>query len=227
MHKPLFRIAAGSVAAVGGLLIASAMPAGAATAVLASTTPICTTAPGDPPTTLCQPQPGATTPVTFTITSVGTLSIAVPQTTVSLGSEAAPGAVAGTVLTSGTSTGGTPFGAVTVIDNRSLDPADWTATVSCSNFTIAATPQDMIPATDATYDTNGVSAAGAGFAPGDIADVTFGAAPLALTTGAQTVVSEANYDGDNGATWSPTIAVTIPVHAVVGVYTGTVTHSVS
>ena len=37
MHKPLFRIAVGSVAAVGGLLVASAMPAGAATSVRAET----------------------------------------------------------------------------------------------------------------------------------------------------------------------------------------------
>ena len=38
MHRPLFLVTAGSVAAVGGLLVASAMPAGAATSVRAETT---------------------------------------------------------------------------------------------------------------------------------------------------------------------------------------------
>ena len=229
MHKPLFRIAVGSVAAVGGLLIASAMPAGAATAVLDAQVqnPLCTTTPGQGSGTVCTPP--ATTPVTFTITSVGTLSITVPTTTVSLGSEAAPGTDATTKLSSGVSDdGSTDFGAVTVIDNRSLDPADWTATVSCSNFTTAIIPVDTIPATDAFYDTNGVTGAGAGFATGDIADVTAAPAPaLNLSTTAKTVVSETGFDGDNGATWDPTITVAIPAHAVVGVYDGTVTHSVS
>jgi len=229
MHRPLFLVAAGSAAAVGGLIVASAMPAGAATAVLDAQVqnPLCTTTTGGTVGTPCAPP--ATTPVTFTITSVGTLSITVPTTAVSLGSEAAPGTDATTKLSSGVSDdGSTDFGAVTVIDNRSLDPADWTATVSCSDFTTAITPVDTIPAADAFYDTNGVTGAGAGFAAGDIADVTAAPAPaLNLSTTAKTVVSETGFDGDNGATWDPTITVAIPAHAVVGVYDGTVTHSVS
>jgi hypothetical protein len=229
MHKPLFLVTAAGVAAAGGLIFASALPAGAATAGLAQN-PLCTTGPGDPVGTVCIPP--ATTPVTFTITSVGTLSITVPTATVSLGSEAAPGTDGATTLSSGSGDdGSTDFGNVTVIDNRSLDPADWTATVSSTDFTttpVLGGPTDTIVAADAYYDTNGVAGAGAGFANGDIADVTAGlASPLNLSTTAQPVVSETGFDGDNGATWDPTITVLIPAHAVVGVYNGTVTHSVS
>ena len=226
MHKPLFLVTAAGVAAAGGLIFASALPAAAATAGLAQN-PLCTTAPGDPVGTVCTPP--ATTPVTFTITSVGTLSITVPTNTVSLGSETAPGIDPNTTLSSGVSgDGSTDFGEVTVIDNRSLDPADWTAMVSSTDFTTATIPSDTISAADAYYDTNGVTGAGAGFADGDITDVTAGdALPLNLSNSAQTVVSETGYDGDNGAQWDPTITVAIPAHAVVGVYTGTVTHSVS
>ena len=231
MHRPLFLLTAGSVAAVGGLIVASAMPAGAATAVLDAqmqSSP-CSTAPGDTPGTACTPP--ATTPVTFTITTVGTLSIAVPTGTVSLGSEGSP-AADNTILSSDVNTGG--FGAVTVIDDRALDPADWTATVSCSDFKTATSPQDTISATDATYATNGVAGAGLGFTAGDITDATIPIVdttptptPLGLTNDAQTIVTETGYDGDNGATWSPTIAVHIPANAVVGVYDAIVTHSVS
>ena len=56
---------------------------------------------------------------------------------------------------------------------------------------------------------------------------------VASTTGSpmpvtgQSVVTETGFDGDNGATWNPTIDVAVPATAVVGVYDGTVTHSVS
>jgi hypothetical protein len=163
--------------------------------------------------------------VTFTITSIGTLSIAVPTTPVGLGSEASP-AAAGTTLDSTTT--GTGFGPVTVLDNRALDPADWTATVACSDFLNATTtlPADTIPATDATYVANTVGPAGAGLGTGTITDAS-SVTPLPLTTAAQTIVSETGDVGSNGATWSPVIAVHIPANAVVGVYDATVTHSVS
>jgi len=238
MHRPLFVLAAGSVAAVGGLLVASAMPAGAATSVRAETMALYQTGPG----------PTEGTPVTFTVTTTGTLSISAPLTTVDLGSAA----VGRTVGFPGN------FGAVTVLDNRGVNPAGWIATVSCTDFANAANTADIIPVSDATYLvppvgslTGDVATVGA-IAPvpgaaalplpgttivppaitqdGTLLDNASPAIPIPLTGGATppaAVVTVTGADGDNGATWDPTITVAIPAHAVVGVYDGTVTHSVS
>jgi len=217
MHKPLFRIAAGSVAAVGGLLVASAMPAGAATSVRAETTAITPCTANTPPNEDC-----ADTPVTFTLTTTGVLAITAPTDTVDLGSGSSHsvGSIIGTVGN---------FGAVTVTDNRALNPSDWIATVSSTDFTNAA--GDVIPATDATYHTGTIAAdtnSGlplAGTTSGTIVDDT--ATGLGLTNAAQDVVTESGFDGDNAATWTPTINVAVPALAVVGIYDGTVTHSVT
>ncbi len=210
MHRPLFLATAVGVAAAGGLLVASAMPAGAATSVRAETMARTTT------------DPSASTPVTFSLTTTGVLAITAPTGTVDLGG----GVVhdVGTII-------GSPnnFGDVTVTDNRALHPADWTATVSSTDFTNAA--GDTIPATDATYLTGAIVAdtnSGlplAGTTSGTITDDT--GTGLGLTNGAQDVVTESGFDGDNAATWDPTIDVAVPAGAVVGIYDGTVTHSVS
>jgi hypothetical protein len=210
MHKPLFRIAAGSVAAVGGLLIASAMPAGAATSVRAET--MAQTVNG----------PGGTegTPVTFTVTSTGTLNITVPSGPVFLGS----GGV-GTII------GPTPLGPVTVTDYRATNPSNWTATVSSTDFT-NTTSADTILAGAATY-TTGTDGADTtdllGGLPLPLAAgiVNNASGGLVLTTAAQDVVTENAADGANGATWTPSIALAVPAGAVVGIYDGTITHSVS
>jgi hypothetical protein len=41
------------------------------------------------------------------------------------------------------------------------------------------------------------------------------------------VVTASEITGDNTATWSPTIRVSLPSGMAAGVYTGTITHSVS
>ena len=206
MHKPLFLITAGSVAAVGALVVASALPAGAATSVRAET--------------MALTAPAADTPVTFTLTTTGVLAITAPTATVDLGSGVSHNV--GSVI-------GLPrnFGAVAVTDNRALDPADWTATVSSTDFTNSVTPADVIPATDATYTAGAITVdlgSGLPLSTGIVDDTGTG---LGLTNGAQDVVTETGFDGDNAATWTPTIAVAVPAGAVVGIYDGTVTHSVS
>ena len=82
MHRPLFLVAAGSVAAVGGLLVASAMPAGAATAVRAETMAVALYAPVTSAVyrDALSPRDCADTPVTFTVTSTGVLAITAPTT---------------------------------------------------------------------------------------------------------------------------------------------------
>ena len=205
MHKPLFLITAGSVAAVGALVVASALPAGAATSVRAET--------------MALTAPAADTPVTFTLTTTGVLAITAPTATVDLGSGVSHNV--GSVI-------GLPrnFGAVTVTDNRALDPADWTATVSSTDFKNSVTPADVIPATAATYTAGTIGSdlvSGLPYSAADITDNT----PVTLSGTAQDVVTETGFDGDNAATWTPTIAVAVPAGAVVGIYDGTVTHSVS
>jgi hypothetical protein len=216
MHKPLFRIAAGSVAAVGGLLVASAMPAGAATAARAETTAFTvnpTNGPGF----------SENTPVTFTVSSTGTLNVTVPSGPVDLGT----GAV-GTII------GPTSLGNVTVTDLRATNPSDWTATVSSTDFTstpVLGGPTDTIVAADATYlipsvvaDTllNGGVGSGLPLATGINNNASTG---FTLSGTPQPVATETGADGDNAATWDPTIAIAVPALAVQGVYAGTITHS--
>jgi hypothetical protein len=213
MHKPLFLVTAGSVAAVGALVVASALPAGAATAIRAETMAACTVGAGSTSGTPCTPP--ATTPVTFTVSTTGTLSINAPVGPVDLGA-----AVVGSTTTY---TNGN-FGAVTVIDNRAIDGATWTATVASTDFANSVTSTDIIPVGDATYTTGAITSANGGTSA---TSVPGAAVALPLTTGAQDVVTEASFLGDNGATWSPTINIAVPTTAVVGTYDATVTHSVS
>ncbi len=210
MHRPLFLVTVSSVAAVGALLVASAMPAGAATSVRAET--------------MAQTvgNPTATTPVTFSLTTTGVLAITAPTATVDLGSGVAHD-VGTTIGVAGN------FGAVTVTDNRALDPADWIATVSSTDFTNTVTSADVISAGAAVYTDGTIGADSVSGLPFDSADITDDTTPTPVTLSGtpQDVVTEAGADGDNAATWTPEIAVTIPAGAVVGIYDGTVTHSVS
>jgi len=143
------------------------------------------------------------TTTTFTVTN-GALTITTPDS-VNLGSGAP-----------GTTIGPTDLGTVTVNDNRASASASWSATVSSTNFTSGS---QTIPATDATYTTGTVTPTGT---------ITITTVPtLALTGAAQPVVTGSAGSGDNSATWDPTIAIAVPVSAVAGLYTGTITHSVS
>jgi hypothetical protein len=148
------------------------------------------------------------------------LAITAPTITVDLGTGQSHNV--GTLIGSGDN-----FGPVTVTDNRGLDPAIWTATVSSTDFTNTSTSStgvatDTIPATDATYIMGAISPV-LPLLTSALADGTF----ITLSGTAQGVVTEAGFDGDNATTWTPTINVAVPAGAVIGVYYGTVTHSVS
>ncbi len=217
MRRPLFLITASSVAAAGALVVASAMPAGAATAVLAANVI------QDPPVACTPPTGGACadTPVTFSLTTIGVLAITAPTATVDLGGGSAHDV--GSVI-------GAPrnFGAVAVTDNRALDPADWTATVSSTDFVNSVTPADVIPAGEATYTDGTIGAdidSGLPLSTGIADDTT--PTPVTLSGSPQDVVTETGADGDNAATWSPTLTVAVPATAVVGDYSAVVTHSVT
>jgi hypothetical protein len=108
-----------------------------------------------------------------------------------------------------------------VTDDRALLDATWTATALTSTFvTPGGSADDVIPVGAATYN------------PGTIAETfgTFLSAPvgtaITLSADPQTIVT-ANADGDNIATWDAALAVAIPGTAVLGLYTGILTQSVS
>jgi hypothetical protein len=209
MRRPLFLITAGGVAA-GALIIATALPATAATSGRAETA-----APAAP---AAGPGTSEGTIVTFEVTSTGALGVTVPDGPVDLGS----GAVGTTIGTVGN------LGAVTVTDNRGLDPASWTASVSSTNFVNSVTAIDVIPAGDATYLTGTVAATPLqplGSSAVSVHDTT--AIALGTTTSGQSVVTETGFDGDNSTQWSPEILLAVPATAVLGTYDATITHSVS
>jgi hypothetical protein len=149
--------------------------------------------------------PSVTTTTTFTVTS-GALTITAPDTA-DLGSGAP-----GTTITGS-------LGAVTVTDDRALLAASWTATASSTHFvTGGGTANEIIPASAAAYTVGSITTTGTITATGT--DIT-------LSGSAQTIVAGTSGVGDNTASWDPTVAVAVPASAVAGVYTGTITHSVS
>jgi hypothetical protein len=106
-----------------------------------------------------------------------------------------------------------------VTDTRALLSAAWTATASSTAFTTGAgTPNETIPATDATYSPGAITTPGT---------ITATPTEITLTGAPQTVVTGTAGVGNNTASWDPTLAVHVPAQAVGGVYTGTLTQSVS
>ena len=138
----------------------------------------------------------------------GPLSIAVPASA-DLGA-AVPG---GTTSAS--------LGPVQVTDERALAATTWTATVSGSDFvTGGGTPAETIPVGHAGYFINTLS--------GTTGSATFGiTAVTQLSAMPQAVVTATNANGDTSASWDPAVQVAVPSAAVGGVYTATITHSVS
>ena len=177
MHRPLFVITAGSVAACGALIFASALPAAAATAGRAETMALYQNGPGT----------SEDTPVTFAVTTNGTLNVTVPSAILDLGS----GLVGATL-------GPAALGPVTVTDYRATDPSNWTALVSSSDFVnqTIGDSGDTIPADAATYlipaitvddrvTTPGSVDSGLPLATGIVDDA---ASAITFTGGTQTVV---------------------------------------
>jgi hypothetical protein len=145
------------------------------------------------------------TTVTFTVDS-GALSMSAPVSA-NLGS-GAPGTTISGAL-----------GPVSVIDDRALLSATWTATAAASDWTTGGgTPAETIPATDVGYDPGSITTTGT---------ITATGTPVTLSGTAAPVVTGTSGVGNNTATWNPVISVAVPASAVGGTYTGTLTQSVS
>jgi len=109
------------------------------------------------------------------------------------------------------------LGDVQVTDARSAPAgAGWTATAISTAFTPTAGPA--------------IGAAFVGYTAGAITKVgtaTYAANDPVNLTGVSPVVTATAITGDNTATWNPTIHIAVSPGMAAGVYTGTITHSVS
>ena len=154
------------------------------------------------------PAPGPGDPdttVTFAVTS-GALTMTAPAAA-DLGSGAPGTDITGEV------------GTTTVTDDRALLSASWNATASSTDFTTAGgTTPEIIPATDVDYAPGTITTTGGITATPH--DITLDHEPQLVVAGTAGV-------GNNTASWNPTLTVHVPVQAVTGTYTGTLTQSVS
>jgi hypothetical protein len=145
------------------------------------------------------------TAVTFAVTT-GALAMTVPAT-MNLGAGAPGDTISG------------EMGLVTVTDNRALLSAAWTVTAAATNFTTGnATANEIVPATELTYNPGVVDHTGT---------ITIAKTTITMSNSAQTVVTGTAGVGNNDASWTPLISLTIPDAAVGGAYTGTITQSVA
>jgi hypothetical protein len=137
----------------------------------------------------------------------GSLSITVPAAAGNLGT------VANTV---GGETISGPLGSVQVNDARDAAAGSgWVASVISTAFTPPSGP--AIPASAVGYTVGPITQVGtATYTPDDPGNLT-GVVPAVTATG---------ITGDNSASWTPTISVTVPGGMAPGVYSGTITHSV-
>jgi hypothetical protein len=153
------------------------------------------------------PALAADTSATVTVTG-GSLSITAPAAAGNIGT------IVNTVL-GGTISG--QLGQVQVNDARSAAAGSgWVATVISTAFTPSSGPT--------------IGAANVGYTAGPITGVgtaTFTANNPPNLTGVVAAVTASGITGDNSATWDPTINVAVAGGMAAGVYSGTITHSVS
>jgi hypothetical protein len=157
------------------------------------------------------PPANGDTATTFDVGPSGTLQISAPTAADLSAGVTTPVTPGGTVVGS--------LGTVTVTDLRSLPDAGWTTSVSSTDF--AGSNGGSIPASDLAYDPGGLTTLF-----GTYTSLT-GTPIAALSTDPAPTVIAAGADGDNQASWDPTITVSVPGSAIAGTYSGTITHSVA
>lgn len=137
----------------------------------------------------------------------GSLSISVPTAAGNLGTQA--NTVGGETISG-------PLGQVQVSDARDAAAGSgWVASVISTAFTPPSGP--AIPASAVAYSAGVITQVGtATYTSNNPGDLT-GVVPAVTATG---------ITGDNSATWTPTISVTVAGGMAAGVYSATITHSV-
>ncbi|WP_329105115.1 hypothetical protein OG792_31675 [Micromonospora sp. NBC_01699] len=157
--------------------------------------------------------PTDSTVVTFNVVGAG-LDITAPETA-HLGSGLPGDDIAGSI------------GTVRVVDERGSGNASWVATVTSTHFeTGGGSPTERVLASQVDYWSGpGAEQVGTGsFVPGQLTAAN--AQPLD-TVVPLTAFTHSGGTGVNSVAWSPTLIVHVPLAAEVGLYTGTVTHSVA
>jgi len=150
----------------------------------------------------------AQTDATFDITG-GTLAIAEPASTVDLGE-----------VNAGSLALNAQLGDVTVNDDRGALVAEWTATVSSTDFTTGTeTTEETVTAANITYS-SGVGTA-------QLLENGAFVASVGLGLGTPQTAGTWAGIGVNHVTWNPTFVFTLATDQVAGTYAGTVTHSVA
>ena len=178
-------------------IFATGLAMPAASAAVTSTAAVNAPAPGGPG------DPDTT--VTFTVTS-GELAMTAPPTA-DLGS-----GVPGDTISHN-------MGEMSVTDNRALLSAAWTVTASATDFTTGAgMANEVIPANDVNYNPGEITTTGT---------ITVTGTERTLSGSPQTVVAGTAGVGNNTARWDPGLVVSLPPASVGGLYTGTITQSVS
>lgn len=166
--------------------------------------------------TVSSPAPGSNCPSGSTDSRCST-TVAVVTGVLSITAPASAGL--GATAPGGTISAG--LGTVQVTDDRAGLAVSWTATVSSTDFTTGGgSAAETIPVQDAHYLISGFTAT--------TGSATFTSTPVTdMSAAAQTVVTATNVHGDNSATWNPVVQVAVPSGAVAGIYSATITHSVS
>lgn len=159
------------------------------------------------------PAQAADTTTTFTLTG-GALSVSSPASS-ALGSAA----------TGATSTTPALLGSVVATDARGALAGSWTASVTSSDYTTGAgSANETIAKANADY-WSGAATASTGTAvrvPGQLTALLKQTLATSITG-----FSASATVGNNTTTWNPTVSVTIPPQAVIGAYSGTITHSIA
>jgi hypothetical protein len=151
------------------------------------------------------PGPDADTTVTFAVTS-GAITMTAPDA-----ADLGPGAPGTDIVHE--------IGTVLVTDDRAALSAHWNATASATDFkTAGGTTPETIPATDVDYAPGTITTTGG---------ITATPHDITLDHEATLVVAGTAGVGNNTASWNPTLTVHVPIQAVTGTYTGTLTQSVS
>jgi hypothetical protein len=110
-----------------------------------------------------------------------------------------------------------PLGQVQVNDARdAVAGSGWVATVISTAFTPSAGP--ALPASAVSYTAGTITQVGT---------ATYTANNPINLTGVVSAVTATGITGDNSATWNPTISVAVPGGFAAGVYSASITHSVS
>lgn len=148
----------------------------------------------------------AASPITLSVPG-GTLTISAPSSMTALGTDESS---SGNVMSG-------HLGEVQVTDSRGdAAGSGWVAGVVSTDFTTPA--GSSIPAGAMSYAVGSITKTGT---------ATFQAHDLADLGTLSPAVTATDVTGQNTASWTPTISVTVPPNTIAGIYSATITHSVA